>query len=349
MKIGIYDPYLHILGGAERYVLSIAACFPDAETLVFAPEKEWLNRARKKFGLELKQNITVESWPNSRSARRVKLAGLDYFFYVTDGSLFYSPAKKNILIIQSPAHIPSRNLLNMIKLWSWQKIICYSRFMEKIIQERLDKSAVALFVPINKYTRSPANKKDNLIVSVGRFFSHLHKKKQLEIVQIFKELVAQGLSGTRLLLIGSVDPGGEGYLKIVKDAIREAPIELLTNTDFVALSRFYSRAKIYWHAAGFGEDLVKYPERAEHFGVSTVEAMAHGAVPVVFAGGGQLEIVKNGKNGFTWRSNTELIKYTRELLRNEDLRIKLADNARKTADDYTQVKFCEKLHEILET
>ena len=53
----------------------------------------------------------------------------------------------------------------------------------------------------------------------------------------------------------------------------------------------YKLAKIYWHASGFGEDLETHPEKAEHFGITTVEAMINGLVPIVIDAGGQKEIV----------------------------------------------------------
>ena len=52
----------------------------------------------------------------------------------------------------------------------------------------------------------------------------------------------------------------------------------------------------------------------EHFGITTVEAMAHGCVPVVVRLGGQLEIVQDGVNGRLWGSLGELVAITRELM-----------------------------------
>jgi glycosyltransferase involved in cell wall biosynthesis len=48
----------------------------------------------------------------------------------------------------------------------------------------------------------------------------------------------------------------------------------------------------------------------EHFGISTVEAMSAGGVPVVYNGGGLPEIVRDGKDGFLWKSTDELIDKT---------------------------------------
>ena len=63
------------------------------------------------------------------------------------------------------------------------------------------------------------------------------------------------------------------------------------------LLELYSRASLFWHAAGHGQDDRRHPERLEHFGITTVEAMAHGAVPLVFPAGGPAEVVADGR---TW-------------------------------------------------
>src|SRR3989344_3628583 len=105
-QIGIYDPYFHILGGAERYVLSIAHCLKaNSQISLFTKDDSLLATATQKFGIETGYIHRYE-WPVGKSNRIKQLARFDLFFYVTDGSIFISPARKNILIIQSPAHIP---------------------------------------------------------------------------------------------------------------------------------------------------------------------------------------------------------------------------------------------------
>ena len=64
------------------------------------------------------------------------------------------------------------------------------------------------------------------------------------------------------------------------------------------LDALYRGAAVYWHATGLDEDIDDDPVRAEHFGITTVEAMSAGAVPVVIAAGGQPEIVRDGVDGF---------------------------------------------------
>ncbi len=345
-KIGIYNPYLDILGGAERYVLTMAKCLATAEITLFNGRENLVKLAEQKFGLDIPKLDFVD-WQNNWFKRRKILKQFDLLIYVTDGSLFFSSAKKNILLIQSPNHIPAKSWLNLYKLKNWQ-IICYSYFIQNIIEQKLGIESQVLFVPLNTAVTKSVPKK-NLILSVGRFFPHLHSKKQKEMVEIFKDLLIESMEDTELYLVGSIDPGGEDYFKEVQQLAVGYPIKLLTQVTYLELVDLYSQAKIYWHAAGFGEDLQRYPEKAEHFGVSTLEAMLHRAVPLVYPGGGQTEIVQHQINGLHWQTKGELIYLTRKLLTDEKFRTQLAQNAYKTALNYSQEKFCRRFHEVIQS
>lgn len=343
---GFYDPYLPILGGAERFVFSIAQCLKGYDVTFFAANKILLKDAEQKFAIPTSR-LKIQPWPGSRSIRNQELRQLDLFFYVTDGSLFFSSGAKNILIIQSSAHMPAKSLINAYKLKSWKTIICYSQYVAGTVADKLGRKAQTLFVPVD-VPDVLQEQRDNIIVSVGRFFPHLHNKKQKEMVKIFKELLEEGLEDTVLYLVGSIDPGAEEYFEEVKRLAQGYPIKLVTESTFDELREIYRRAKVYWHAAGFGEDLFKHPEKAEHFGVSTIEAMAHGVVPVVFSAGGQKEIVTGGHNGYTWTTQPELKRHTLVLLGNEKHRKDLARQAYNSSQRYTHAHFCRQLYEIIE-
>ena len=120
------------------------------------------------------------------------------------------------------------------------------------------------------------------------------------MINAFKEMVTKGLKDWKFVLAVSVQKKDETEFEVMQKAAKGFPIEFLVNKSNDELWDIYSKAKIYWHASGFGEDLEKNPEYAEHFGISTVEAMGAGAVPVVINAGGQTEIVADGENGFLW-------------------------------------------------
>ena len=78
------------------------------------------------------------------------------------------------------------------------------------------------------------------------------------------------------------------------------------NVEYGKLRQLYSQATLYWHATGYGENEAHHPERFEHFGITPVEAMAAGCVPIVLGKGGLPEIVEHDKSGFLWNTLDEL-------------------------------------------
>ena len=77
----------------------------------------------------------------------------------------------------------------------------------------------------------------------------------------------------------------------------------------------------------------------EHFGISTVEAMSAGVVPLVFAGGGQLEIVSDGVNGVLWNTPDELIAKTFELIKDKQKYSEMSKAAIIRASDFDVAQF----------
>jgi glycosyltransferase involved in cell wall biosynthesis len=82
--------------------------------------------------------------------------------------------------------------------------------------------------------------------------------------------------------------------------------ELYYNLERDKLLQLYSEASIYWHFTGFNEDLKNKPELAEHFGITLVEAIAHGCIPFAFNAGGQVEILECLKSNNTFSNFDEL-------------------------------------------
>lgn len=349
MKIGLYTPYLDILGGGEKYLLFIAQYLSiNHEVDIFWNDLAIKEKISKWEDINLnKINFTANVLKYNSLAKYQMLKNYDLFFYVTDGSLFLSPAKKNILIIQVPDRkMYSRDILTKIKLRSWNTKICYSEFVKNIVDPWWGTKLNILppGIAVDKY--KPL-KKENIILSVGRFFPSPHCKKQDFLVRIFKEMVDCGLANWKLILCGGVDNNGREYFKYVKSLVESYPIDLYPNIEGKLLKTFYGQSEIYWHAAGFGEDIIIHPERAEHFGITTIEAMACGAVPVVIGLGGQKEIVNNGVNGFLWTSENELKEKTMMIIKDEKLKSSLSNKAILKSKDFSLEVFERKLDELL--
>ena len=84
------------------------------------------------------------------------------------------------------------------------------------------------------------------------------------------------------------------------------------------------RAAIFWHACGLNETK---PERIEHFGMTTVESMQNYCVPIVIDGGGQREIVEQGKSGYRFSTLSQLQEHSLTVITDPQLCQTLAENA----------------------
>lgn len=101
------------------------------------------------------------------------------------------------------------------------------------------------------------------------------------------------------------------------------------------LEKLYAESGIFWHAKGFGEE---NPFEFEHFGITTVEAMSAGCVPVVINKGGQKEIVAEG-SGFRWNTLEELAERTEWLIRNPEEADKIRTNSIERSKAFTSGNF----------
>ena len=142
------------------------------------------------------------------------------------------------------------------------------------------------------------------------------------MVKAFVEMYDQGWARDwKLVLVGRkhADPASNRFVQSLEETGKGYPIEFRYDTTVDELQGLLERAKIYWHATGYDEVSTKNPEKFEHFGLSTIEAAQLGAVPVVFNGGGQPEIISHAKNGFLWNTTNELMDYSKLLMENESI------------------------------
>src|SRR3989338_9395345 len=125
-RAGVYSPYFEMLGGGERYLFQIARCLNNFYQVDMFGQAIVRDKAFDRFHINLDKVGFVppeEIFQQHKLNKYKTIRKYDLFFYMTDGSLFFPLAKKNFLIIQSPAHIPSNSMLNRLKLSGW-KIIC---------------------------------------------------------------------------------------------------------------------------------------------------------------------------------------------------------------------------------
>lgn len=354
MKIGIFDPYLDDLGGGEKYMMTIAQILSKNNIVtLFWDHPDDLIPLTERFALDLSRVKTEKNIFSSNisfTKRLLESRKYDAIIILSDGSIPLLASKKLFVHIQQPLRqFEKGTLKNMIKLSRVTKFFCNSEYTKSFISNSFGLKTEILYPPVDL---KPKNlKKENIVLHVGRFrvknVGVDDYKKQRVMVGSFKEMVDKGLKNWKFVLAVSVKKEDEKEFNKLKESVKKYPIEFLINKSNDELWDIYSKSKIYWHASGYGEDLEKFPEYAEHFGISTVEAMGAGCVPVVINAGGQKEIVENNVNGLTWDNLDELKLHTIKLIEDEKLLLKLSDEARKTSHKYNMVNFEKKLLEII--
>jgi len=168
----------------------------------------------------------------------------------------------------------------------------------------------------------------------------------------FKELCRdypELMQGYTLCMAGGLSDKKEHkqYLEEIKKEARGFPVRLLPNAGYQELKDLFSVSHIFWHAAGMGEDEERHPEKFEHFGITTVEAMAAGCIPIVINKGGGKEIIRDGIDGFLFQDPGQLKNITIRVVKGEyDLQA-LRRNALERAGMFSSKNFSKKLLEIV--
>lgn len=362
MKIALYSPYLpKHAGGGEKYLFDCAKILAEEghEVSIAISSEEGLlsseltETVRKKYegflnySLDGIKFIASPLFTSANFLKKLLWTGkFDVLYYQTDGSLFFSLAKKNILHLQIPLKLDKSSLIEKLKLANWQVKNSNSEFTKKYIERFWQTEVNYVHQPYvnteefaNLRSQTPI-KKEKIILSVGRFFCQLHSKRQDVLVDFFKsllELDPQALKGWKLVLLGQKED--EVFAKKVESLAANLNIAILYEADRKTLLKLYKQASIYWHASGFEVNEDEHPEKAEHFGISTLEAMSAKAVPIVINKGGQKEILGEALRDCLWNDKNDCLAKTLELIKNDKEREKLANLAHERSQFFSKEKF----------
>lgn len=344
MKIGIYSPYLDTLGGGERYMLSIAECLSSSCLVnIFWNDGTILEKAKERLNLSLDNVFVV---PNIFSNKPViskvfATSKYDCIFLLSDGSIPISFAKKTILHFQQPFQdVNGKKLLNRLKFQKIPTIICNSYYTKRFIDREYSVNSSVVYPPVDVSLFKGSKAKEKIILSVGRF----HEVKKHEIlIRSFQKLSDKNW---RLVIVGGLLEKDVNYFNFLTSLITSPNIILKPNISFTELNLLYKSARFYWHATGYGENENDHPERFEHFGIAPVEAMAAGCIPLLFKGGGMVEILDDNEE-LLWKNEDELIEKTTYFMKKSAEVKKIKSKLEQRSQLFDKPAFCSRIQGLV--
>jgi glycosyltransferase involved in cell wall biosynthesis len=303
---------------------------------------------------------------------QIQSLGLDLFINNQGGSNLRCPAPFGIYMCMFPHPMRSYRLqhqdgnllyraysylfhsvfgLSSRILDSYQVITANSRFTAEWTVKRWSREPIVVYSACEDM--GPPGPKENVILHTGRFVAE-HRgdyKHQRTLLEAFRGMPELARQGWELHFAGTVLADAASKLavdRLERDA-SALPVHIHRSIGMEALRQLYRKASIYWHATGYGASPASHPGWQEHFGITTVEAMSAGAVPVVIDSGGQRETVKHEVNGFRWSDLTELQNYTRRLVEDLNLRRALSENAVRASAPFRRSNFADRIEQIVDS
>jgi glycosyltransferase involved in cell wall biosynthesis len=369
MNIGIYNLHMRAQGGGEKLTLALAQHLSLSHKVsLFCAESIDIPMFEQFFDVDLSR-VSVTSLNGSGPVMRVieKLPGvrqpasilhhyvqlkklnLDLFINNSYGSRLMCPAARGIFMCMFPHAVVNRSSKATID--SYSTIVAISRYSADWVQEMWKRCPEIIYPPCDDM--GPPAVKERIILHVGRFTppskDERHRKGQELLLEGFKRASDLHRDGWTLHLVGSAgdDKDSKVFVETVVQSAQGLPVLFHLNAAREKLRNLYRRAAIYWHATGYGFDVEQHPLRQEHFGITTVEAMSAGAVPVVYASGGQREIVSDEVDGLWWDDIDELLSQTRRLSNDAELRCRLSRNAVASSKRFGRETFASEVDQVI--
>lgn len=244
------------------------------------------------------------------------------------------------------------------RLDSWDRIIVNSEFTRYWVREYWHREAEIINPPIELPAAPDLSVKRPWIIAAGAFSrpsgepgdAWSYKRQEL-MIDVFKQLCDRGLSGWELHMAGHVLPPTPHMFAWVDELRKRAegyPVFLHPACPHSELLELYRHGSLFWHATGYGIDPQVYPEKTEHFGMVTVEAMGWGCVPVAIDMGGQPEIVEPGMSGHLWSTLEQLQEQTLALAADPAGRRRLAEGAVRRSAHFGLERFNRQLDALID-
>lgn len=286
--------------------------------------------------------ITAPSYPLANAD--IEYVHFPDFTY--EGFLINNAQKYNKRLILRIYSLPYKLISNIHKnLYNFVNgkplIVTNSKFSQIVLCRYLGcQKSIVVYPPVEvkKYLRlvHAHKNRENIVVTVSRF-------DPLKNLEVIPDIITRARNA-KYVIIGGADRRSD-YVREIRRKAKKLGVDdklvVLTNASEDVKLKVLSKAKVYLHT-------MKY----EHFGISIVEGMAAGLIPIVHRSGGPwIDILdrRNGVYGYAYFDSEEASQYISQILENRGLYEEISDRAVKRAMIFDVDVFKRRIQSIVET
>ncbi len=290
MKVGIIHPYFDVIGGAEMTSMSLIDILNKnkIKTRIFCVKKPKISETNFLQIFQVKQKNFPLFWKYQRIMEIKKIfnaiSNEDILFIMSGGLVLEkSNAKKIYLYCNSTfsaeidfsikefhgikgkySKIIQNNINKSLKILKEDKLklISNSNFTKNEIKKKFQKESIVIYPPvkIEKYKKFQKYNKNKKIIIVSRFSI----EKNLDIaIEIFNRM------DFPCEIIGNAKYKNQFKILENLEKLKKDNVKIYKNISSEEISVLLSTAKVYLHTS------------KETFGISVVEAIAAGCIPIV--------------------------------------------------------------------
>lgn len=182
-----------------------------------------------------------------------------------------------------------------------------------------------------------SNQRENMILVLSRF----SPDKQLEnVVDILRILVNEVKLNANMVLVGNIAAGDDQYLEMLRRLTQKHGLNdnlvIEVDASFDRLLELMRKSKVYLH-----------PFAGEPFGISTVEAMSAGLIPVVPDEGGYTEFVPEYYQFHTHQQAADII--SKILIASDNNMQTERDQLSKSVSKFSNKRYQAELRKVIES
>jgi glycosyltransferase involved in cell wall biosynthesis len=305
MRVGFFSPTINRIGGGEWVTVNMINSLKAKghEIVVYSDKKIDLNRIFQVFGRRLRFDEETHFWPyifDPYDPKSIYENTLRSLIFKSKCDLLIDTFSNDLLPWSDAVYFQGNAFVSLIPkgykglfFWPFKTLLrqfgksssyenkiamACSRFSAKMIEEAIDHKIEVLYPPISGFFKTNevrANSRNDVVITVSRFA----KEKRLEMIPRIAKLTPNSFS---FVIAGACRCSDD--LLSVQNCIRELGVKkrvkLMPNISRTKLKDIMHRSKVCLHTSA-----------NEPFGISIIEAMSSGCIPVVPDSGGPKEFV----------------------------------------------------------